>query len=207
MINAFYLRWFAPSLAERWSLDAVPEYTTYFLGTLTMQKTKDLNPTQFATIAANLLNQGLLEAGRTAAKRIFRELEEGRRVTLTKLKMEDGGLTRIDLSLDYQAFQGSINYSAFRDGVLALVARLSDTIREGKGVQVFQAIDDNQQPVPAESFNTRLFAVGGLTVHDGTPNVLMLGVQPSRDQPVVTLQLMYVDPNQFKVEDQSAQAE
>jgi len=169
------------------------------LSDLIMQKTKDLNPTQFATIAANLLNQGLLEAGRTSAKRIFRELEAGRRITLTKLQMEDGGLTRIDLTLDYQAFQGSINYSAFRDGVLALVARLSDTIREGKGVQIFQAVDDNQQPLPAESFNTRLFAVGGLTVHDGTPNVLMLGVEPSRDQPVVTLQLMYVDPEQFKV--------
>ena len=82
---------------------------------------------------------------------------------------------------------------------------MSDTIREGNPVSVFQAVDDDQQPLPPESVGLRLFAVGGLTVHDETPNVLMLGVQPNREQPVVTLQLMYVDPYQFQVDADSTQ--
>ena len=99
-----------------------------------MQSKRDITPVQFATVAANLLHQGVLEAGRTTAKRMFRELEAGRTVTITQLRMEDEGLTRIDLSLNKTAFQGAMNYSAFRDGVLALVARLSETLRDKKAI-------------------------------------------------------------------------
>ena len=65
-----------------------------------MRSRKDITAVQFATVAANLLHQGVLEAGRTTAKRMFRELDAGRKVTITQLRMEDEGLTRIDLSLD-----------------------------------------------------------------------------------------------------------
>jgi|SaaInl0LU_22_DNA_1037365.scaffolds.fasta_scaffold01245_8 hypothetical protein len=166
-----------------------------------MQSKKDINPVQFATIAANLLNQGLLESGRTTAKRMFRELEAGRTVTLTKLRMEDDGLTRIDLRLDKDAFQGTMNYSAFRDGVLSLIASLSDTLREKSSIGVLYPIVDGQS-VTDDYDNLKMFDVGGLTVHGETPNVLMLGVLTSADQPLVTLNLMYVDPEQFK-KDQS----
>jgi hypothetical protein len=50
-----------------------------------MKKDKVLEANQLATIAANLLNDGILEADRTTAKRIFRELEASRKVTLTNL--------------------------------------------------------------------------------------------------------------------------
>jgi len=72
-----------------------------------MKKDKILEANQLATIAANLLNDGVLEADRTTAKRIFRELEGSRKVTLTHLKMEDGGTVRMDLSMDARAFNGS----------------------------------------------------------------------------------------------------
>ena len=161
-----------------------------------MQSKAQFNTVQFATIAANLLNQGVLEVGRTAAKRMFRELEAGRRIALTQLRMEDGSLTRIDLTMDAQAFQGTMNYSAFRDGVLALVARLSDAIREEREIGLLSPLDNGQE-IPADKVNLQLFSVGGLTVHDNTPNVLMLGVQPAEADPVVTLQLLYVPPGQF----------
>ena len=64
-----------------------------------MKKDKVLEANQLATIAANLLNDGILEADRTTAKRIFRELEASRKVTLTNLKMEDGGTVRMDLTM------------------------------------------------------------------------------------------------------------
>ena len=101
-----------------------------------MKKDKVLEANQLATIAANLLNDGILEADRTTAKRIFRELEASRKVTLTNLKMEDGGTVRMDLDMDAGAFNGSLNFSAWRDGVLALVARLSDDLRLGKPLPV-----------------------------------------------------------------------
>jgi hypothetical protein len=70
-----------------------------------MKKDKVLEANQLATIAANLLNDGILEADRTTAKRIFRELEASRRVTLTNLKMEDGGTVRMDLDYGRRGVQ------------------------------------------------------------------------------------------------------
>lgn len=168
-----------------------------------MRESKEIGSDQLATIAANLLHQGILEAGRTTAKRIFRELEEGRALTLTKLKMEDGGLVRIDVTLDADAFRGAINYSAFRDGLLALVARLSDALREGASLPVFQPIDGPDSLPPAMQ-GSRLFGVGGVTEHDGAVNVLMLGVRPDGEKPVVTLQLVYVEPDQFAASESAA---
>lgn len=161
-----------------------------------MRDSKTIGTQQFATIAANLLHQGVLEAQRTTAKRIFRELEQGRKVSLTRLQMEDGGQVRFDLKLDPEGFRGVLNFSAFRDGLMALVAHLSDTLRAGREVPVFDPIPDETATADAYG-GTRIFGVPGLTDHDGMLNALMLGVEPDKVQPVVTLHLLYVDPTQF----------
>ena len=159
------------------------------------KKVASIGSEQFATIAVNLLHRGLIEAGRTTAKRVFRELDEGRTVTLTKLKMEDGGVVRMDLTLDATAFDGDLNFSMFRDGVLSLISQLSEPLRAGKPVAVLHPIDEAGNP---ENDTNRVFAAGGITVSEGKANVLMLGVRPDAQQPIVTLQLLYVDAAQFQ---------
>lgn len=165
-----------------------------------MNKDKVLEANQLATIAANLLHQGILEADRTSAKRIFRELEAGRKVTLTNLRMEDGGTVRMDLNLDARAFNGTLNFSAWRDGVLALVARLSDELREERPLPVFKPLDD-QSELPDSDRNLNLIGCIGGTTHDGAVNALMLGLSPDPERPVVTFSLVYVDPAQFSAPD------
>ena len=164
-----------------------------------MKKDKVLQANQLATIAANLLNQGILEADRTAAKRIFRELEVGHKVTLTHLQMEDGGITRMDLALDARGFNGTLNFSAWRDGVLALVARLSDDLRTGKALPVFRPLDSEVDLSEAERNLNLIGSIGG-TNHEGIVNTIMLGLSPDPDKPVVTFSLVYVDPEQFAQE-------
>lgn len=161
-----------------------------------MQKGQVLEANQLATIAANLLNNGVLEAERTTAKRIFRELEGRRKVTLTQLKMEDGGTVRMDLAMDARAFNGSLNFSAWRDGVLALVARLSDDLRTGKPLPVFKPLDTEEQGSDGVSDLNLIGSVGG-TNHDGMINAIMLGLAPDPERPIVTFSLIYVDPDQF----------
>ncbi len=164
-------------------------------------KVASIGNEQFATIAVNLLHQGLIEAERTTAKRVFRELDAGRTVTLTKLKMEDGGIVRMDLTLDATAFDGDLNFSMFRDGVLALVSQLSETLRAGKPLAVLHPIDE--AGVREDNAN-RVFAAGGITVNEGVANVLMLGVYPEPQRPIVTLQLLYVDAAQFQSDSTAA---
>ena len=161
-----------------------------------MKKEKVLDSNQLATVAANLLNQGILESERTSAKRIFRELEANRRVSLTTLKMEDGGTVRMDLSMDATAFNGTLNFSAWRDGVMALVAQLADDLRAEKSLPVFKPIDPPGDATE-EEVGLNLIGCVGATTHDGMVNTLMLGIRPDPSRPIVTLRLVYVDPAQF----------
>ena len=91
---------------------------------------RTLTDEQFATISANVIHQSLIEVSRTVGKRIFRELEAGKRIALTQLRMEDEGQVRLDVTLDYSEFRGTLNFSLFRDSVLAMLSRLSDNLRE-----------------------------------------------------------------------------
>lgn len=170
-----------------------------------MSKTQvtTLDTAKLATIAVNLLNQNLLEAERTQAKRVFRELEAGRSVGLTNLRMEDGGVVRFDIELDATEFRGSLNFSAFRDGIQALLARLVEELRLDGPLPYFVPLDaTGSRPDGA----LRLFAAGGFTVHEGTVNALLLGAEPDGVEPVATLKLVYVDPDQFAQESASGDA-
>ena len=153
-----------------------------------------LTEEQLATISANILHQGLIEVSRTVGKRLFRELESGTRIAVTQLRMEDGSEVRMDLKLDRSEFRGALNFSLFRDSVLALLSRLSDTLRdEESALPVMRLMDEAGQ----STSERRLFGVPGVIVLDGVPNMLMMGATPSPSEPVILIELMYIDPEQF----------
>ena len=153
-----------------------------------------LTDEQFATISANVLHQTLIEVSRTVGKRIFRELEAGKRVALTQLRMEDEGQVRLDLTLDHTEFRGGLNFSLFRDSILALLSRLSDTLRDDDTpLPALRMMDESGQATSER----RLFGVPGVIAVEGVPNMLMMGATPSTTEPVVLIELMYIDPEQF----------
>ena len=153
-----------------------------------------LTEEQLATISANILHQTLIEVSRTVGKRLFRELESGTRIAVTQLRMEDGSEVRMDLKLDCSEFRGALNFSLFRDYVLALLSRLSDTLRdEESALPVMRLMDEAGQ----STSERRLFGVPGVIVLDGVPNMLMMGATPSPSEPVILIELMYIDPEQF----------
>lgn len=153
-----------------------------------------LTEEQLATISANILHQTLIEVSRTVGKRLFRELESGTRIAVTQLRMEDGSEVRMDLKLDCSEFRGALNFSLFRDSVLALLSRLSDTLRdEESALPVMRLMDETGQ----STSERRLFGVPGVIALDGVPNMLMMGATPSPSEPVILIELMYIDPEQF----------
>ena len=153
-----------------------------------------LTEEQLATISANILHQTLIEVSRTVGKRLFRELESGTRIAVTKLRMEDESEVRMDLKLDCSEFRGALNFSLFRDSVLALLSRLSDTLRdEDTALPVLRMMDESGQ----STSERRLFGVPGVIALDGVPNMLMMGATPSPSEPVILIELMYIDPEQF----------
>ena len=159
---------------------------------------KTLTDEQFATISVNVLHQTLIEVSRTVGKRIFRELEAGTRVALTQLRMEDGGQVRLDLTLE---FRGALNFSLFRDSVLALLAKMTETLKdEETPLPALRMMDEGGQATSER----RLFGVPGVIAVEGVPNMLMMGATPSPSEPVVLIELMYIDPEQFAQSDASA---
>ena len=159
---------------------------------------KTLTDEQFATISVNVLHQTLIEVSRTVGKRVFRELEAGTRVAMTQLRMEDGGQVRLDLTLDHTEFRGALNFSLFRDSVLALLAKMIETLKdEDTPLRALRMMDEGGQATSER----RLFGVPGVIVVDGVPNMLMMGVTPSPSEPVVLIELMYIDPEQFAQSD------
>lgn len=153
-----------------------------------MAQTQTMPRQKFLTIAVNLLHKALLEANRTDAKQIYRELEKGTALQLTKVQMEDKSTVRFDLSLDHTEFRGNLNYGAFRASLLTLVANISQALREEKDITVFTA---NEDP------NVMIFGVTGVTFEDEQPNVMVLSADAGTGQPSVLLRLMYLDYSQF----------
>ena len=161
---------------------------------------RTLTDEQFATISANVIHQSLIEVSRTVGKRTFRELEVGKRIAVTQLRMEDEGEVRLDVTLDHSEFRGALNFSIFRDSVLALLSRLGDTLRDkDTSLPVMRMMDETGEATSER----RLFGVPGLIVVDGVANMLMMGATPSVSEPVVLIELMYIDPEQFAQSDAS----
>ncbi len=159
--------------------------------------TQSLPRDQFLTIAVNLLHKVFIESGRTDAKNLYRALAEGKRVALTTLKLENGSGVRVDLTLDHSEFAGALNYGAFRASLRTLLANMAQALQEEKDIQTFSAQGGENQTI---------FGVTGVTVEEGIPAVMVLATQSNDSQPVVQLQLMYLDHTQFATNGQSQSA-
>jgi len=152
-------------------------------------ETKSLPPGKFLTIAVNLLNNALLKASRTDAKRLYRDVEAGKVVPLTYLKMEDEALVRFDLELDHARYRGDLNFKSFRTGLALLLSNAAKTLEQPESLRIYQ----NQQ-------NPRsiLFGVLAITSVNDEPSVLVLGADSSGGEAAVRLQLTYLDAGQFE---------
>ncbi|MEO0438085.1 MAG: hypothetical protein AAF098_14385 [Pseudomonadota bacterium] len=155
------------------------------------QKTQTMSlPTdKFLTVAINLLNKAFLENNRTDAKRIYREIEEGKTVPLTRLEMEDKSQVRIDLVLDHREYKGKLRFTSFRTGLTLLIAQVADSLREETPFRTFQN-ENNPGSI--------LFGFTAVTAEDDIPSVLLLGADSRQGHPSILLRLAYFDFRQFE---------
>lgn len=143
---------------------------------------------KFLLIATNLLHRQFIAAPRTEAKRVFREVAEGRSMPMTTVRMEDNSTVAFRLELDHSEFDGKLNFGAFRASLAVLITNLSRSLEEKRPVTVFN-MQHRAQSV--------LFGVTGVTVEQEKPNVMVLGADTSGPPGNVLLRLMYLDHRQF----------
>ena len=151
-------------------------------------ETQSISREQFLTICTNLLYRAFVKASRTDAKKLFREISDGRPVRLTQLEMEDRSMVEFQISMDHSEFRGKLNYGAFRASIGNLLGNIAQTLEQKKEIQTFGA-ENNE--------NSMIFGVTGLTVEDDQPNVLALSTTTAVNEANVMMRLMYLDPEQF----------
>ena len=154
---------------------------------------------KFLVIAVNLLHRHFIAGGRPQAKRLYREIVEGRLAGLTTVKMEDDSTVRFSLSLDHSEFAGHPNFGAFRGGLGVLLGNLARALQDRRDITVFSV---EQRP------ESVLFGITGVTVEGDRTSVMVLGADTGGQAGTVTLRLMYLDPAQFaqQVEDAAPDA-
>jgi len=159
-------------------------------------ETKSLPPDQFLTISANLLNNKLLKAGRTEAKRVFRDIQDGKVVPITYLEMQDKSLVRFDLSLDYSHYRGHLNFTSFRTSLALLLHNARETLEKPDGLRIYQ---DQNNP------RSIMFGVLAVTAEDDEPSILGLCADSSGSEAAIHLKLLYLDTVQFQGSDPASE--
>ena len=147
---------------------------------------------QLGQLTAHMLHKAFIETTRTVSKGVYRRLVDGETVPITQLEFERDETVQLNMKLHMSEYQGDINYSRFRDGVVALLQELITALSKEGAMKTFQANTGE-----GESTNTRLMGASGPTQHGEDINVLMVAMTPSDREPLVLLELMYMDPRQF----------
>ena len=151
-----------------------------------------LSPEQFLTMSANVLHKTFFDNTRLVAKRVFNELDKGKRLKLISLTMEDKSELNIDVSLDTTEYIGQLNFSLMRKHLKALLAQIAKLLEEGKR----PSVRNNQQN------SSQLFNIPGAVVEQGQLNVLMMAWS-SKVKGTLEIELMFFEPTQF-IEKESA---
>jgi hypothetical protein len=139
------------------------------------------------SIACSLFNKHFLECTRADAKRAYRVLEEGKPLLLADVKLEDGSVMRFSTELLMQEFRGKMNFSALRNQLQALCGELMASLQAETGPRIMSDESGSKHAIFRPVFSEI----------DGRLNALLLAVDSQR-RGELRLQLMYVDPEQFR---------
>lgn len=146
-----------------------------------------LDTKHLLTAMINLLHRTIVDANRTQAKKIFASLVDKRVVGLVRLKLESGNTLDTEVFLNAEEFVGELKFGVFRNALSAWMANAIDVCKR----------DEDLPLMFNESQSETLFNIPGAVVSDGQLNVMFMSIfQPAPGR--LRMNLMFVDPSQFK---------
>ncbi|GIX30835.1 MAG: hypothetical protein KatS3mg124_1307 [Porticoccaceae bacterium] len=142
-------------------------------------------------LAVQGLDQALLRAPKARARRLYKELREGRTVDFGTLTASDRRFppVRLKLALDHSQFVGFLTLPLFRQALADLLRGLATRLSRREEIRLFEA----------EGGGEVIAFVPGLVGDGHHLNVLVLGIVPGPSQAVLKLQ--FLDPDQFRRRD------
>lgn len=152
-----------------------------------------LDPKNLADIAGNVLSTSFLRNDREQAKRLYKDLKQGKQPNLGNFVVDDQLKMPLRMALDYSEFRGPFGFPAFQAAVQTLLRNLAAQIKADKPIQTFSS---------DEGTGAIVYGVPGvIATQEGQHNVLMMAFELSQDpvrQAGLVLKLMFVDPEQFQ---------
>ncbi len=149
----------------------------------------DLDTTTFLTVIHNNYKRLFLDSSDTDAEKEYRKLMDEQTVPIIEISAPDQGEVTCDLALDHSEFLGTLNFSRFRNALIAHLNQIADTIKSEEKLNV----------LTDQETGDIVYYVPGIVKENGNVNVLVTGVE-QRTAGELTVRLMFLDPRQLAVQ-------
>ena len=149
----------------------------------------ELDTATFLTVIHNNYKRLFLDSSEIDAEEEYRKLMDDQTVPIIEISAPDQGEVTCDLALDHSQFLGTLNFSRFRNALIAHLSQIADTLKS----------EDELNVLTNEDTGDIVYYVPGIVEEDGTINVLVTGVE-QRTAGELTVRLMFLDPQQFAVQ-------
>lgn len=141
-------------------------------------------------MGANLLVAAFIKQKPENAKKLFKELKQGRQVSAGQLSAEQSNFKLpVKLELDRSEFRGQFNFPNFKVCLESLIHQFQIKVRQDKELKQLGTLTN-------EATGGVLFKIAGPAQIDEDINVLMMAIEPGKDELLV--RLMFMDPEQFR---------
>lgn len=152
----------------------------------------NIDPRRLFNLGANLIAAGFIKQNANEAKKLFKELKQGKAIKGGQLKSEKTGeVIPIKLQLDRKEFRGQFNFPNFDVSVRALLKIFDTEARKDKELKTLRTLTNQ------ENGEVLFNLPSGLSIDDNI-NVLMMAVKPESD--CIIVKLIFMEPEPFLVE-------
>ena len=151
------------------------------------KKDVEINFYQVLDILGGVMGRILISAKKDNAKAAFKDLKQGKTLSIGEIKHGDKLTLPCKLKLDHSEFKGpGFNYDIFRVALGGLLNQIGAQLKAKKEIKIMHSQEGMQ-----------LVAIPGVVRAHDQDNVLMVAIQFGRDA-TITAQLMFMDPDQFQ---------
>lgn len=152
-----------------------------------LYRSQSIAPEKLLVMAANLLHKSFHDTSRMMAKRRYQLLENGKTVFLVNVRMEDNSELQVNLKLDRSELRGKLNFSAFRQLIARLLHGFMQQLQAKEALSLFTDEDGKRWS----------YLIPAVMKTEATFDMMILGADV-REPGVLTLELMFIDPEQFR---------
>ncbi len=157
---------------------------------MSKQKSFDIDSRKLFNLGANLLIAGFMQQKPEEAKKLYKDLKQGKLVPSGHLTSEKTGLKLpIKLQLDRSEFRGQFNFPNFEAALKIMLQKFENEARRDPELKDLRTLTNQENG--GVLFNIPC----GMQIGDDL-NVIMMATEPLDNSLVV--KLMFMDPDQFQ---------